>query len=83
MTARALAAAGVRLMFGVVGIPVTPLATAAQVRGGRVIVLLIIVVFIRTRYPPTFPSARSRQAAGIRYFGMRNEQARRWNGSKA
>jgi 2-hydroxyacyl-CoA lyase 1 len=42
--AQALAGLGVRFAFGVVGIPVTPLASALQ-------------------------------AAGIRFFGMRNEQA--------
>eukprot|EP00877_Chromochloris_zofingiensis_P007714 jgi/Chrzof1/3196/Cz12g15140.t1 len=44
IVAQALAHAGVRFMFGVVGIPVTSLASSAQ-------------------------------AAGIRYIGMRNEQA--------
>jgi hypothetical protein len=44
LVARSLAALGVKLAYGVVGIPVTPLASSLQ-------------------------------AAGIRFIGMRNEQA--------
>lgn len=35
MAAQAMAGVGIKLMFGVVGIPVTPLASAAQVRQGH------------------------------------------------
>lgn len=37
MAVQALAQLGVKYMFGVVGIPVTPLASSAQVRQGFVL----------------------------------------------
>ncbi|MEW5317020.1 MAG: hypothetical protein WDW38_008353 [Sanguina aurantia] len=83
MAARAMAGVGVKLMFGVVGIPVTPPGIRSAGEAGLGILSDTVCSVDVQRPTAAACTSPPPQAAGIRFIGMRNEQSAGYAASAA